>query len=601
MAVITDFNPKTGIPGTLVTIQGSGFLTTSSVNFGTIFNGTYWELQTPNSEWYVGDIISVTDTEIQVRVPQSTTLRNGNILIGGAFQSIATSTPFNLLKPTITDFNPKSGPSGTIVTILGTNFTYSSGVLSGSNFPVSSVEVKIGGMVATINSITSNQIIAVAPTKTETLKTASPKKVELFNGIFNVLSSSDYTFPIPSVSYFSPSSASIGQQVTIYGSNLQYNPTVVISYWDKNQNHISDYTMTSQSGSLVFDSNGNWCSFLMPLPPSNTNGIVDYMTLRISTDYNLMGYYGPLSSILIPGNLNFPNPTITQISPLTGFNDGSVNLIIYGSNLQTIKDVKIGNTVNQYNNFPPITRSVTSYSQYGDYITVNNFSGWYTDGTIKCYDNRDVLRVTSSQVFDWTVPTITSLSPSSGAAGTVVTIYGKNFRSNGTTSISFNGVPATNWSYGYPVANPTPDILPDRIIVTAPISTSGPIQISNDYGSTTTSYTYPPIPITVNYSLNTTGGGTITSVQYSKNGGAWTTFPRSLSITNMDDMQYRATFTKASGCANMDVQITTPSPGNSMNDSTTSSSVTRTTWGTFRRSSSYTLYFTVNSYNGPIH
>jgi RHS repeat-associated protein len=65
-------------------------------------------------------------------------------------------------------------------------------------------------------------------------------------------------------------------------------------------------------------------------------------------------------------------------------------------------------------------------------------------------------------------PTISQLSPPSGVAGTTVAIYGTNFGSSqGSSTVSFNGVPATvtEWSTGYIVA-----VAPGTV-------TSGPVTI----------------------------------------------------------------------------------------------------------------------------
>ena len=85
------------------------------------------------------------------------------------------------------------------------------------------------------------------------------------------------------------------------------------------------------------------------------------------------------------------------------------------------------------------------------------------------------------------IPTITSFSPASGAAGTAVTITGTNFGTGPT--VSFNGTAATGASVN---AGGT------SITVNSPTGgTTGPITVLTTNGSvtSTTSYTYPPQPL----------------------------------------------------------------------------------------------------------
>lgn len=100
-------------------------------------------------------------------------------------------------------------------------------------------------------------------------------------------------------------------------------------------------------------------------------------------------------------------------------------------------------------------------------------------------------------------PTIASLSPTSGAAGSAVTISGTNFVSGGTT-VSFNGTLSTDVT------------VTDAGHLTAYVpsgATTGPVKIVTAGGTATgsTSFTVLPPTSTLTVNLSGTGSGTVTA------------------------------------------------------------------------------------------
>ena len=96
-------------------------------------------------------------------------------------------------------------------------------------------------------------------------------------------------------------------------------------------------------------------------------------------------------------------------------------------------------------------------------------------------------------------PTIGSISPTSGIAGTHVTIYGNNFTAYGAASVTFNGMSAAIISQ-----NNT------SMVVTAPTSTTGPVVAHNTYGNSGgVTFTYltlsPPTISSLSPSTGNTG------------------------------------------------------------------------------------------------
>jgi hypothetical protein len=142
---ISGFTPKSGVPGTLVTITGAG-LTGASVQF----NGVQ-----------ATEVLNQSDTSIRVRVPTETT--TGPVIVitpeGTAQTSISftiTSTaPSNVPKaahpkPLISSFSPTHGKAGVHVTLTGKHF-------AGATW------VKFAGVKATFRVPSATKIIATVP------------------------------------------------------------------------------------------------------------------------------------------------------------------------------------------------------------------------------------------------------------------------------------------------------------------------------------------------------------------------------------------------------------------------------------------------------
>ncbi len=106
-AVITSISPKSGIGGTVVTIKGTGFGAkrgTSYVSFGGVKATNY---------------VSWSPTQIKVKVPAAAAgAVNLKIITGGGRSNLK---PFKVI-PRVTKMTPKTGPTGTVVTITGTGF-----------------------------------------------------------------------------------------------------------------------------------------------------------------------------------------------------------------------------------------------------------------------------------------------------------------------------------------------------------------------------------------------------------------------------------------------------------------------------------------------
>jgi len=499
----------------------------------------------------------------------------------------------------ITSISPNSGVGGDPFTIIGTDFN----ALYANN---ATVEVKALLSITyqwTAETRTYGYNVSGSHTNT-TISCVAPN----YNGrgtmsfsVFqnnNIVGTFAYSYPNSTVTSCSLDTNSVltpgSSTITVNGTNLQYLTLNLIYFLGMMT--LGTPTVTG----ITYNGDYSQLSFTLPYDPyvTQSHGI----RLMIGTG----GGYGYNSTENLYNHaITYPSPTIQSIVPAGGttyggwYGNNSFNTItIYGQNLWGMGYAKVGSESCNVVSISPDGTQMVIFKPTGNLN--GSSSGYVSIGTA----SSNIL-VTGTQWYPCILtPFIDSFYPQSGPAGTTVDIYGYNLVRNNpqwvVPSVTFNGVPAvvdTNFNGG------------GHIRVTAPLSYTGRIVVTNNVTGSHTSaidYTYPPVAINVNFSTNIMGGGgSITSIQYSKNGGAWTTMGRGTNIYNTDYMQYRATFTKASGYNYMDVQITVPPVGNCMNDSSSTSPITRSTWGSFRSLSSYTVYFGVNSYGtgggGGIH
>ena len=120
----------------------------------------------------------------------------------GAIATFKTGTP---APPTITGFNPGTGPVGTPVTITGTNFTGATAVTF------------FNGVVATYTVTDSQHISTTVPAG------ATTGVIKVTAGGQTATSSTSFTVttpPPPTIGSFSPGSGPVGTPVTITGTNF---------------------------------------------------------------------------------------------------------------------------------------------------------------------------------------------------------------------------------------------------------------------------------------------------------------------------------------------------------------------------------------------
>jgi hypothetical protein len=204
--VISEYSPGFGLPGTAVTIHGTGFGLTQGSNFVSAVSAATKNLaQWVPRRW--------SDTDIVVSVPENTPSGLTYIAVtADGLESIGTY-PFTVgIPPAIANYTPGFGSPGTPVTIRGTCF----GATQASS--------SVAALSATTNAWTTwtptlwsdSQIVVPVPT-------TEIGKVYLYVNVGGLSSIGTYPFAVgmpPAIASYTPSFGSPGTPVTIRGTGF---------------------------------------------------------------------------------------------------------------------------------------------------------------------------------------------------------------------------------------------------------------------------------------------------------------------------------------------------------------------------------------------
>jgi large repetitive protein len=211
---ITDFNPKSAVAGTAVTIDGSGFETGAVVKFG---NGT------------ATDVTVVNGAKITAKVPATAT--TGKITVTTAAGTGESSTNFEVIgAPEVLDnFSPQKGPVGTSVVINGKNFIgvtavkFNNTAVAAANYTVNS-DIKITAKVPT--GALTGKISVTTPAGTGQ-------------------STTNFTVEVPpQVNSFNPPNGLPGSTVVITGTNFASITSVTINNIEVG---VANFTVDSET------------------------------------------------------------------------------------------------------------------------------------------------------------------------------------------------------------------------------------------------------------------------------------------------------------------------------------------------------------------
>jgi hypothetical protein len=456
---ISSLNPTSGAVGTQVTITGSNFGTSQGAS--TVkFNGT------------AGTPTSWTATTIVVPVPSGATTGSVVVTVGGTASNPVTFTVTPPSTPSIASLNPTSGVVGTSVTIAGTNFGATQGTSTVSfngtvgvttSWSATSIVVPVptgattGNVVVTVGGAPSNGVnftVSTGPNITNLSTTAGMVGTSVtvsgtnfgatqgtstvtFNGTVGVptswsatsivvpvptgattgnvvvtvggVASNGVNFTVnsaaaPSITSLSPTSGPVGTSVTITGTNFG----------------ATQGTSTVKfNGTTGAPTSWGATSIVVPVPTGATTGNVIVTVGGIAS--NGMNFTVPL-----------PPPTIANLNPTSG--PVGTLVTVTGTNFgatQGTSTVKFNGT----------TGAPTNWSATNIVVAVPSGA---TTGNVAV----TVGGVASNGLSFPVTPSITTLNPTAGSAGTSVTITGTNFgATQGTSTVTFNGTAGvpTNW------------------------------------------------------------------------------------------------------------------------------------------------------------
>jgi hypothetical protein len=475
--VITSFTPTTQYYDSLVTIHGQKFTGATAVSFG----GTPALSFTVVSDSVITAIVGA-GTSGAVSV---TTIYSSGSLGGFTYVNQA---------PTITSISPASFGPGQRVIVKGANLINIESVNFGNSQPnffqqtPDSLVIELSTYIPVANSIT--------------ITTPGGTAVD-----------SNFTFlvPPPHLYYFTPTAASAGTQVTIYGyylvnvTGVSFGGVPAAAYSVSGDSAIFATLGAGASGNVVvsMQAGSDTLSGFTYIygPPSINTFWPDSATLGsnvIITGRNLSGAtavsFGgtPAASFTVIG--------ADSITAVVGAGkSGDVVVTTPGGSDTTGIFTYTTPLVSNIASFAPVTAAINTIVT----ITGTNF----TDATAVLFGgtpalsftivNADTItaRVGPSASGDVSVvtpggtdslagftfipsPTITSIAPTSFSYGSTVTITGTNL--TGVTSVTFGPIPATSFT----VVSPT------TITAVVPYgASSGFVSVENAGGTASTSYT----------------------------------------------------------------------------------------------------------------
>lgn len=458
-----------------------------------------------------------------LQTDQRGTLRpQGPACDSGAFELV-------LSGPTITNFSPGSGTTGTPITITGTGFTAASSV-SFNNTTATSVSVD-----------SDTQITATVPSG------ATTGAISVTTAAGTATSSTNFTVTL-SVTGFSPFSGPAGTSVTITGTGftgataVSFNGTSATFTFNSDTQIMATVPSGATTGPISVTATGTASSAsnftVIPSPvvtsftpasgPVGTsvtvtgtgftgvtavafNGVGATFTFNSDTQITATvpsgASTGPIA-VTTPGgtaqsatNFTFvPAPTITGFAPASGGVGASVTITgtaFTGASLVTFNNTSASFTLNSDTQ---ITATVPSGATSG-LISVTTPGGTATSAS-------------SFTVVANLPPTITGFSPSSGGIGTSVTISGANLKT--ATQVTFNGTNAAFRLSGMKlIATVPPAATTGTISVTTPggVATSAGV-FTVVQAPTVTGFTPASGPVGTPVTITGTNFTNVTSVMF---------------------------------------------------------------------------------------
>jgi hypothetical protein len=384
-------NPASGPPGTSVTVTGSHYPANSAVTIS--FNGTNMTTSPATVTTTSTGTFSASFT-----VPSSSAA--GAATVAAKTGSASSTATFTVTPPALIVLNPTSGPTGTSVTITGSNYPPSAAVAitfngtSVTTTPASITTTSTGTFSATF-TVPSSSGLGRA-----TVRAASGSSAG--TAIFTVTDQ-------PSI-ILSPSSGPGGTQVTVTGSNYPASAAIAITFGGSGVTTSPATITTTSAGAFTAAFN---------VTSSTTSGAKTVTAATTS---------GPAATASATFTVSTPSITL---SPTSGHAGSTVT--VTGSNYPVSSRIQI--TFNATN---VATATATSTGSFSTTFTVPSSAG-----AGRATVNATSGTASSTATFDVTPMPSIALSPTSGPPGVQVTVTGSNFPASSTVTIIYDSSPVT--------------------------------------------------------------------------------------------------------------------------------------------------------------
>ena len=526
---VTTVSPAIGplAGGTLVTITGSGFTTSPAVNC----SGNPGAVKFGGVNSASCNVIN--DTTITATTPAGAAPGAVQVTVTNSLSetSVAAVNFSYVAAPTIATISPNTGPTtgGFSVIITGTNLDNASAVMFDS-VPATGVTVVSGNINATVpaHAVGAASVTVVTP-----------------GGTSNALPFTYTLPPAPAVTSLSPVSGTTagGTVVTITGTNLL--GTSAVSFGGSAGTNITNVTNTSLQVTAPAHAAGA-VNVQVTTPsgqsPVAAGGTYTYTTTTVPVIASVTPASGPLAGGTVvtitgsgfsgttlvtfggvagtnPTNVTDTSlqvttparatagqvdviitaaggtsvtssvakftyagvPTITAVSPAGGPTTGGTVVTLTGTGLTNASAVTFGGVAGT---------SISNVTDTSLTVTTPAGAAGTVDVLVTTPLGTSVAASTAKYTYGATVPAITSLSPTAGQSGTVVTITGTGFL--GATSVTFGGTAgtsmtatATSITVTAPAGTGTVDVVVNGPLGASPVGA----QTKFTYQGATTRYT----------------------------------------------------------------------------------------------------------------
>lgn len=412
----TSISPTSGQAGDVVKISGKFY--NPNINFLVV-----------NFQNIKAKVITATDTELTVEVPRGVTASHNQqvqvtVSVDG---SMASNAHYFTMLANVRDFSPKNGPVGTLVILSGDNLP--------TNYYNTNFSVYFDGLQATAYNYYNQVTVPFTVAETSEISVLINGQKKVLPGVFTVTS--------PQITAISPETVLPGQTITISGSNFatRYDNTSGRAMIKLGTNTYQDASYSSST------------SFSWQVPTNTADG-----------EYTLYYKVGP-HEIQAPKKLKVTGLSASSFSPTAGAPGREVNItgnFIQGSNYY----VAFG-TTNVYG-------TATSSTNLRVVVPTG-----INAGKVKITVDPNGRRVVMPGEFEILGPTFNSFSPTSGVAGTQITIKGSGF---------YPGIYGASVAFG--TVNVTPiSVTENTIVVAVPSNvTPGAMKLSVITGGQTVTH-----------------------------------------------------------------------------------------------------------------